>query len=311
MEDRARVEDDRVVIVPHDTSWKARFDAEKELLEPVIGPWVTGGIHHVGSTAVPGLAAKPVIDILAGVEDLCSSRACFAPVEALGYQYAPYRAEEMHWFCKPSPAHRTHHLHLVPTGSRRYRAELAFRDLLRRRPDLAGRYESLKRLLAVEHAYDREAYTKGKGSLIAEMVSIAWREREVGELTGRVTQWARARPDIVCVALVGSWARDAGHVHSDLDLILLADDPARYQQRDDWLAGLGDPTVVGRRSWGAVGEVRTRLDSGLEVEFAIASPAWADPTRVDDGTRRVVRDGFRVLVDPHGVAAKLRAAVHG
>jgi GrpB-like predicted nucleotidyltransferase (UPF0157 family) len=82
-------------------------------LEAAIGDWIVGGIHHVGSTAVPGLEAKPIIDILIGVEDLESSRACFHHLSALHYHYAPYRAAEMHWFCKPEPAHRTHHLHLV------------------------------------------------------------------------------------------------------------------------------------------------------------------------------------------------------
>jgi GrpB-like predicted nucleotidyltransferase (UPF0157 family) len=132
---------------------------------------VSGGIHHVGSTAVPGLAAKPVIDILVGVEDLPSSRACFGVLAELSYQYAPYRAEEMHWFCKPSPARRTHHLHLVPTGSRRYREELAFRDLLRARPGLAENYQTLKRRLAVEYRDDRAAYTDAKGTFIARALA--------------------------------------------------------------------------------------------------------------------------------------------
>jgi GrpB-like predicted nucleotidyltransferase (UPF0157 family) len=85
----------------------------------------------------------------------------------LGYLYAPYLPEEMHWFCKPDPAHRTHHLHLVPVDSKRYRDELAFRDLLREDPDLAERYVALKRELAAAHPTDRETYTKGKSSFIS------------------------------------------------------------------------------------------------------------------------------------------------
>jgi GrpB-like predicted nucleotidyltransferase (UPF0157 family) len=72
-----------------------------------------------------------VIDILVGIRDLPSARAAFPPLAHLDYQYAPYRADEMHWFCKPAPTQRTHHLHLVPVGSRRYSAELTFRDYLR------------------------------------------------------------------------------------------------------------------------------------------------------------------------------------
>jgi GrpB-like predicted nucleotidyltransferase (UPF0157 family) len=166
-----------VRVVPYEVSWPARFDAEKALLETAIGRWVTGGIHHVGSTAVPGLAAKPVIDILVGVEDLTSSRTCFGELAELSYRYAPYRSNEMHWFCKPSPARRTHHLHLVPTRSRRYDDELAFRDLLRADPDLAERYQRLKQRLAAEHRTDREAYTEAKQSFISAALALGVRGR--------------------------------------------------------------------------------------------------------------------------------------
>src|SRR4051812_2680418 len=103
-----------VVIAAYDPTWPERFEAERALLEPVLGEAAPGGIHHVGSTAVPGLAAKPVIDILVGVADLESSRALIEPLGAVGYVYAQYRADVMHWLCKPSPQQRTHHLHLVP-----------------------------------------------------------------------------------------------------------------------------------------------------------------------------------------------------
>jgi GrpB-like predicted nucleotidyltransferase (UPF0157 family) len=159
-------DDESVEIVPYDPSWPARFEREKALLERSIGAWATGGIHHVGSTAVPGLAAKPVIDILVGVQDLASSGDSFGELAKVGYHYAPYRTEEMHWLCKPDPSHRTHHLHLVPTGSRRYQAELAFRDALRSRPDLAVEYAQLKRSLARQFAHDRERYTLEKADFI-------------------------------------------------------------------------------------------------------------------------------------------------
>jgi GrpB-like predicted nucleotidyltransferase (UPF0157 family) len=168
----ADIEDEPVEIVSYDSAWPARFETEKRLLERVIGPWSAGGVHHVGSTAVPGLAAKPVIDILVGVESLAGSRTCFDPLAEIGYQYAPYRPDEMHWFCKPSPAHRTHHLHLVPAGSRRFHDELAFRDALRSLPELAERYAELKRTLATRHRTDREGYTEAKGDFIAEVLGL-------------------------------------------------------------------------------------------------------------------------------------------
>lgn len=163
--------DQAVRIASYDPAWPRRFEEERAALEDVIGKWASGGIHHVGSTAVPGLDAKPVIDILVGVEDLEASRACFAPLARLDYLYVPYRAHEMHWFCKPHPSRRTHHLHLVPTGLPRFGAELAFRDRLRARPDLSARYAALKRELADSFEHDREAYTEAK----AEFIELALR----------------------------------------------------------------------------------------------------------------------------------------
>lgn len=120
----------------------------------------------MGSTAVPGLDAKPVIDILAGVADLDSSRGWIDAVAELQYVYAPYRADEMHWFCKPDPARRTHHLHLVPAGSPRFTDEIAFRDRLRAGPRLRAEYAALKHRLADLFGDDREGYTAAKAEFI-------------------------------------------------------------------------------------------------------------------------------------------------
>jgi GrpB-like predicted nucleotidyltransferase (UPF0157 family) len=82
--------DEPIQIVPYNPDWPARFEEERASLAEAIGLWATGGIHHVGSTAVPGLDAKPILDILVGVEGLESSRACFDPLRELDYLYAPY-----------------------------------------------------------------------------------------------------------------------------------------------------------------------------------------------------------------------------
>ena len=157
---------DLVRIVPYEPTWPAAFEAERTLLEPVLAPWLAGDILHVGSTSVPGLGAKPVIDILAGVHSLEASRAAIEPLRELSYWWAPYQVERMHWFCKPSPEHRTHHLHLVVPGSATWREELAFRDALRAEPETARAYEELKRRLADEHRHDREAYTAAKTEFV-------------------------------------------------------------------------------------------------------------------------------------------------
>ena len=106
-----------VEIVPYDPLWPVRFREEAEILRRALSVWLAGAIEHIGSTAGPGLAAKPVIDIMAGVQALEDSRPAIAAATELGYCYAPYQADLEHWFCKPSPAFRTHHLHLILVGS--------------------------------------------------------------------------------------------------------------------------------------------------------------------------------------------------
>jgi GrpB-like predicted nucleotidyltransferase (UPF0157 family) len=162
-----------VEIVPYDPAWPAMFRQEAEDLRRAIGRWLAGPIEHIGSTAIPGLGAKPVIDIMAGVESLDASRPAIAAAAALGYCYFPYQADRKHWFCKPSPAMRTHHLHLIPVDSPEWRRPIAFRNYLRAHPEVAAEYEALKRRLAVTFKHDREAYTEAKTPFIDEITEKA------------------------------------------------------------------------------------------------------------------------------------------
>jgi GrpB-like predicted nucleotidyltransferase (UPF0157 family) len=162
-----------VHIVPYDPKWPRQFEAEREVLSDVIGAWLAGPIEHIGSTAVPGLVAKPVIDMMAGVESLDLSRPALNILERHQYCYAPYKTEVMHWLCKPSPAHRTHHLHLVPVDSLLWIEQLAFRDYLRNHLDVAREYATLKQRLADEHRFDREAYTVAKTPFVAQIINRA------------------------------------------------------------------------------------------------------------------------------------------
>ncbi len=160
-----------VEVVPYDDSWPARFRAERLLLEKVLAPWLAGSIEHIGSTAVPLLPAKPVIDIMAPVRTLEGSRGAIEAATEVGYVYYPYKAELMHWLCKPSPHLRTHHLHLVPFGSELWRRQLGFRDALRRSPALAAEYAELKVRLAERFRLDREAYTEAKAPFVQRVLS--------------------------------------------------------------------------------------------------------------------------------------------
>jgi GrpB-like predicted nucleotidyltransferase (UPF0157 family) len=155
---------------PYSAEWPAMFEAERHLLADVLAPWLVGPIEHVGSTAVPGLAAKPVIDIMAAVESLDVSRPALIALTPLQYCYAPYRADVMHWLCKPGPALRTHHLHLVPFKSQLWRDRISFRDRLRANRDIAAEYLQLKRRLAADYPNDREAYTREKTPFIENIL---------------------------------------------------------------------------------------------------------------------------------------------
>lgn len=160
-----------IEIVEYNTNWPAQYLIERDILQAALAPWLIGDIEHIGSTSVIGLVAKPVIDIMAPVASLEGSRGAIAAAEAAGYCFYPYKPGEMHWFCKPSPEVRTHHLHLVPLGSRRWIEQTAFRDALRQNPSLAHVYALLKRRLALDFANDREAYTDAKAPFILRVLA--------------------------------------------------------------------------------------------------------------------------------------------
>jgi GrpB-like predicted nucleotidyltransferase (UPF0157 family) len=137
-------ENEPIQLVPPDPGWPAQFELERAALEEAIGEWACGGIHHVGSTSVRDLEAKPIIDILVGVIDLATARACFGPLAEL---------------------------HIVPLGSQRYRDELEFRDRLRGDPRVASRYASLKRELTERYRDDRDAYTEAKNAFVLAVLA--------------------------------------------------------------------------------------------------------------------------------------------
>jgi GrpB-like predicted nucleotidyltransferase (UPF0157 family) len=162
-----------VEVVAYDPAWPSKFEEERAVLEGLLAHWTIADIEHVGSTAVPGLAAKPVIDIMVPVESLEASRGSIEAASRAGYMYWPYKAEVMHWFCKPSVAHRTHHLHIVPFESPLWFERLRFRDALRSDSGLAERYAELKLHLARRYRHDREAYTEGKTGFVMSVLAGA------------------------------------------------------------------------------------------------------------------------------------------
>ena len=167
------MDDAPIEIAEYDPRWVEAFQLERQVLCDALAPWLVGMPEHIGSTAVPGLAAKPIIDIMAPVPSLEGSRGAIAAAARTGYVYFPYRAEVMHWFCKPSPSVRTHHLHLVPLGSRLWNERLAFRDILRTDENLRTEYRILKLALAAKYCQDREGYTDAKSPFIYRVLERA------------------------------------------------------------------------------------------------------------------------------------------
>ncbi len=165
--------DEAIHLVPYNPQWKSKFEDEKNVIEKILRAWVNEGIHHVGSTSIPGLAAKPIIDIMVGVESLAQSKECIELLAQIDYCYAPYRTNIMHWFCKPSPEHRTHHLYLMEPTNPEWKARLAFRNYLRDNASARMEYETLKLRLSKKHKFDREAYTAAKTEFVARIVKIA------------------------------------------------------------------------------------------------------------------------------------------
>jgi GrpB-like predicted nucleotidyltransferase (UPF0157 family) len=160
---RAGVHNGRVELVEYSPLWPALYEAERERLEPLLDALE---IHHIGSTAVPGLLAKPIVDIVALVDDLDAP--VVALIESGGYQYPwAFNGTLAHrrFLCYPRASHRTHHLHLVDDRAELER-RLRFRDRLRADPTLAAEYAALKRALAARYPEDREAYTEAKAPFI-------------------------------------------------------------------------------------------------------------------------------------------------
>ena len=164
----------RIAIVSYDFEWPRRFEAERALLADVLRPWLAGGIHHVGSTAIPGLAAKPIIDMIAGVGDFKEARAAYAPLQRHGYHHTPHRPGIAHHFSKPSPdpLDAQYSLHLTEPGSDLWLERLALRDTLVADPALAAEYQSLKLQLRERHPEDLAAYTTGKGEFVARVLEL-------------------------------------------------------------------------------------------------------------------------------------------
>ncbi|MEV4597781.1 GrpB family protein [Amycolatopsis sp. NPDC049253] len=160
-----------------DPAWPARGAALCARLAVVLEPWLVHGVEHVGSTSVPGLAAKPVVDVMASVSDVDAVVASAgAALSADGWAYVPPSLDVAspwrRFFVLPDATgeHRTAHLHVLPAGHPRWQAQLTFRDALRADPAAVAEYAALKRRLTTQTT-DREAYTAGKTAFVTRVLA--------------------------------------------------------------------------------------------------------------------------------------------
>jgi GrpB-like predicted nucleotidyltransferase (UPF0157 family) len=159
-----------VEIYPYDPTWVAEFAAEAARLTPVFGDNLVA-MHHIGSTAVPGLPAKPVIDIMPVVNDIHQVDDLNPHMAALGYiARGEHGIPGRRYFRKGSDAHHSHHIHVFQVGSPEIAKHLDFRDYLRAHPEAMAAYGRLKTTLATQYRTDPPAYTNAKADFIAEIL---------------------------------------------------------------------------------------------------------------------------------------------
>ena len=164
---------EEVELTDYDSTWPLLFERERSRLDALAhGALVK--IEHFGSTAVPGLAAKPVIDLLGAVAAMDHADLLVPLLCANGYTTSAefnQTLPDRRWLMRHQNGHRTHHLHLVVLDGREWKARLAFRDALRGDPAFRARYMALKTTLAAAHRADRERYTDGKSAFVKEALA--------------------------------------------------------------------------------------------------------------------------------------------
>lgn len=166
---------DHVDIVAYDSEWPNKAKAEMDKLHGVFPSNKIIDIQHVGSTAIPGLSAKPIIDIQIAVHSLEEMKQMAVPLlQKLGYEYWEENPDpERMFFVKGMPPYgekRTHHVHIVEVNSKHWNGKIFFRDYLIAHSDIAREYQQLKIKLAQQHTYDREQYTEAKTEFVNKIL---------------------------------------------------------------------------------------------------------------------------------------------
>ncbi|EIT86011.1 hypothetical protein A374_09249 [Fictibacillus macauensis ZFHKF-1] len=157
-----------VFLVPWTEEWEKEFKKEKEMIEELLGEAVVA-VHHIGSTAVRGLAAKPIIDIAIEIRQFQEGECCARSLERLGYEYKGTNIlPERHYFNKGEP--RTHQIHMFKRENSYLHEHLYFREYLRKHDEAREAYEQLKREMAKDAQGDKYKYTDGKSAFIQKIL---------------------------------------------------------------------------------------------------------------------------------------------
>jgi GrpB-like predicted nucleotidyltransferase (UPF0157 family) len=161
-----------VQVIPYTPLWASLFEEEHKRLSAALGTLAVD-IQHVGSTSVPGLVAKPILDVGVAIASEADADACVPLLEALGYTYEGYRgASEGYFFNLGAETRLTHYLHMLLIDSEGWRNYLRFRDTLIVHPEIRDQYMRLKQALALQYAADRPAYTAAKAEFIQSVLAM-------------------------------------------------------------------------------------------------------------------------------------------
>ncbi len=176
----------KAVVVPYDPHWPVLFEEERAHIASAIGH-IVAGVHHVGSTSIPGMAAKPILDMAVLLREFEDGEGCIEPLENIGYIHKGLwdgipgdrfflKGHPPQEHCSDGEDIRTHILHMYTLDSPVVQNHFAFRDYLIAHPEVAAEYAQLKLTLADRHSDDRAAYSEGKRSFIREALAKAARE---------------------------------------------------------------------------------------------------------------------------------------
>jgi GrpB-like predicted nucleotidyltransferase (UPF0157 family) len=230
--------EDPIELVPHDQHWAEEFALERNRIVEVLGSFEAGGvlewIEHVGSTAIPGIHAKPVLDIAAVVHPFPLSEQGRDALGELGYEYRGEAGIPGREFFRTDP--RTRHLHLFTFDSEAFFQHVFFRDYLRTYPDKALEYENLKLELAQKFRTDREAYTNGKDNLVAQLnrEARAWHIGTTGFApvleVAKIFEKYQGEWMISSGWAVDAWLGESSRTHHDIDIVVWRDEQAELKR---------------------------------------------------------------------------------